>query len=131
MAPSGTQSFIHNNEATGLTASKRNLGLQALPKIPLQGKAPKGGRVGSAGGGHPARVGSAGGGSPARLAFDSSHGDALGEVFLEGQEDGDDGDGCQRRPRHQDAHVNGGLRLKGGDAQGDGVVVAAPQHDQL
>ena len=65
------------------------------------------------------------------LALHGAHGDALGEVLLEDQEDDDDGHGGQSGARHQQAKVGGVLALHGGDTHGDGQLLGAHQHDQL
>src|SRR5699024_3135036 len=64
-------------------------------------------------------------------ALDGAHGDALGEVLLEHEEDRHDGDGRQGGAGHDQAKVGGDLALQPGDTGGDGQHFTPLQHDEL
>ena len=65
------------------------------------------------------------------LALDSTHCDALGEVLLENEEDDDDRNCRQCRACHDQTKVGAVLCLQLCNAQRDGQVAGAGQHDQL
>ena len=65
------------------------------------------------------------------LALNSTHCDALGEVLLENEEDDDDRHSSQCGTCHDQAKVGAVLSLQLCNAQRDGQVAGAGQHDQL
>ena len=67
----------------------------------------------------------------ATLAFNRTHCDALGEILLEDEEDDDDRHSGQRGTGHDKAEIGAVLCLQLCDAQRDGKVAGAGQHDEL
>ena len=65
------------------------------------------------------------------LAFNSTHCDALGEVLLEDEEDNDDRHCSQCSTCHDQTKVGAVFCLQLCNAQRDGQVAGAGQHDQL
>ena len=68
---------------------------------------------------------------PQMSALHSPHGDPFGKVLLENQKDNDNGNRRQRRARHDQAKVHGIFRLQFRNAQRNGQISGAGQHDQL
>ena len=65
------------------------------------------------------------------LALNGTHCDALGEVLLEDEEDDDDRHSSQCSTCHDQTEVGAVLRLQLCNAQRNGQVAGAGQHDQL
>ena len=65
------------------------------------------------------------------LALNSTHCDALGEVLLEDEEDDDDRHSSQCSTCHDQTEVGAVFRLQLCNAQRNGQIAGAGQHDQL